>query len=127
MVNRRAAKTKVLDSINTTQLTSAGVFKELQLACRNNNPSATKDALIKWGDSLGFETPVTSLSGLADLLGEPLAAEILRLNSHLYANGQQAWSGDSLLRTVQQFKPESILAAKNPDSLLKPLYYAFDK
>ncbi len=124
---RRSNQNVVPSMVQPSLGNTSSSLKELQIACRSNKASYVKDALLLWGNSLGFSTTVTSLTKLAELVGEPLASEIKLLNAYLYSSAQNSWSGEPLLQALKQYKPDSETHKSKRITLLQPLYYAFDK
>lgn len=107
----------------------------LKMACKNNDPEATKQALLRWGHR-HFNQQFISLNQLTPYLNSAaLSAQIEQLNAALYANSSKAtsedndvssanknehWQGQTLWQQWQQYKPT--VTAKKVDSDLAPLY-----
>ena len=71
--------------------------RELDRACRANDPRAARAALLKWGRSVWPATPPRSLPALAARIEQPeLAAALAALDRALYSPGMTSWDGDRL-------------------------------
>jgi hypothetical protein len=69
-------------------------------AARSNNPQATRNALLKWGESVFPEVQIHSLSSLAQQLDGALATEVEKLNLSLYSIDPGEWSGTELAESI---------------------------
>ena len=69
-------------------------------AARSNDPQATRDALLKWGESVFPEVQIHSLSSLAQQLDGALATEVEKLNLSLYSIAPGEWSGAELAENI---------------------------
>jgi hypothetical protein len=92
--------------------------KALQQACREHNPTAAKDELVKWGRQ---QWQLSSLGKIATRCDPELQTEILNLNQVLYSQQQSGWQGDKLLFAFknQIRKPRS---KNDKQQILQPLY-----
>lgn len=98
---------------------SLSAERELKKACAVNDPLAARQALLSWGRAcFGVE----NLNALATKCAEPLAAELLQLNRHLYAAQSSAWAGDSLWRVFNEQGKISQKPQAVDESALEPLF-----
>ena len=72
----------------------------LQVA-RSDDPRATRQALLNWGQALWPASAVTDLEQLARRCGEPMAGELTTLSQALYGTSPGAWQGSALAEAVQ--------------------------
>ncbi len=103
---------------NSTELKIKDVVKVLKKACQEDDKSATKEALLAWGE---IKYNQHSLSSIANQCGAELKDEIEGLNQRLYASQSESWQGENLFKA---FIAEN--KAKDKDTVctdeLEPLY-----
>lgn len=88
----------------------------LKRACRQNNPSAAKAALLAMAALDG----IYNLADYATASTPQLAAAIATLNQHLYSQSATTWAGDQLL-LASKTRHKQIKSPKTSNSL-SPLY-----
>lgn len=116
----RHSKTKAaLDSHQSENQTKPDQQKSLKTACRNNDPQAAKQALLQWGK---HDFAADNLTMLARHCPEPLQAEILVLNQHLYSGAQTRWDGQPLLDAFTKAGKHVTTSAARRADVLPPLY-----
>ena len=94
----------LLDSLEAaTQFGKQRRRKVLQ-AARSNDPQATRNALLKWGESVFPEIQIHSLSSLAQQLDGALATEVEKLNLSLYSIAPAEWSGSELAESILKWR-----------------------
>ena len=94
----------LFDSLEAaTQFGNQRRRKVLQ-AARSNDPQATRNALLKWGDSVFPEVQIHSLSSLAQQLDGALATEVEKLNLTLYSIDPGEWSGSQLAESILKWR-----------------------
>ena len=95
---------------------------EIKLACRRNDASAAKQAVLRWAALRWPEDPPRTIAAAASRLGDAVAAELQRLDCVLYGRGQDPWIGDGLWNALAQ--ASRMPAAENtaPGSDLQPLH-----
>ena len=69
----------------------ARVRRDVLGACKANDPIGTKNALIAWGRVVFSDPQLTTLGELAQLVSEPLDAEIRLLDKTLYGRDHTKW------------------------------------
>lgn len=119
---RKTAPAKTVDAGDSgLQRESMAVDKTLKLACANNDRQAAKQALLQWGK---MQFNCSSLTTLATNCPEPLAKQILSLNSYLYSSQPQDWEGQALWQAFVDNKLRQAADKKAPvtDTALEPLY-----
>ena len=80
--------------------------KKVLLACRRNDPSALKEALLAWALKTWAETPCFNLGDLERLIGMcDLQKSINTLSQQLYQAQPQKWSGAEFWRSFIAYKP----------------------
>lgn len=72
------------------------IKRQLKKACMQNEAEAAKEALLSWGLARWPRRPV-SLGEVRKRVGEPLAAEIRKLNGVLYSRETSVWRNGSTL------------------------------
>ncbi len=97
---------------------SEGKLGELKKACRENNPTAARTALLSW--AVRQNPSLTTLSALAANASEPaLKQAINELDYSLYSTlGNTAWQGENLWQLVKNWK----IVEKPASNNLMPLY-----
>jgi hypothetical protein len=97
----------------------ANCFKAIKKACRDNNATVAKDALIQWGR---MEFNESSLGRIALKCDSQLKEEILGLNQYLYAQHTRDWNGQALADAINQYKSNSGKNRRDQEEVLQPLY-----
>jgi hypothetical protein len=97
---------------------SAGL-KKIKQACRNNDATASRQAIIEWAHAQGF-TQMASLQQVASLDdGAEFKQALQELDYTLYSpNGNSAWQGEYLWQLIRNIKVNK----GEPSSPLQPLY-----
>ncbi len=95
----------------------------LKRACRDDDASAARAALLAWAAETWPQDPPGSLVALAQRLADAgLAAELAELDRALYARDPQAWQGQSLWRQARRgLKRRPSAVPEKPDDL--PVLY----
>ncbi len=94
-------------------------IKSLKQACFANDPTAAKEALLKWGQ-LAFG--VSSLSGIKDHCEARLRDQIDVLMESLYAPNAKKWHGKALYQAFVESVARQKVQAAQESTDLKPLY-----
>lgn len=92
--------------------------KTLKTAGLHNNPQSAKHALLQWGKQ---RFAADNLTALANRCPEPLRAEILSLNRHLYSGSHDSWNGGPLWDAFSQTGTDAV-AGPQQDTELEPLF-----
>ncbi len=100
----------LLDSIEAATQFGKQRRRKVVQAARSNDPQATRNALLKWGESVFPEAQIHSLSSLAQQLDGALATEVQTLNLTLYSIDPGEWSGAQLAESILNWRE-----AKNQD------------
>ncbi len=90
-------------------------------AARSNDPQATRNALLKWGDSVFPEVQIHSLSSLAQQLDGELASEVEKLNLSLYSIDPEEWSGSLLAESILKWRESKNKDQDKQQEQLPPL------
>ena len=111
----------LLDSLEAvTQYGRLRSRKVIQ-AARSNDPQATRNALLKWGESVFPEVQIHSLSSLAQQLDGALATEVEKLNLSLYSIAPGEWSGAQLAESILKWREHKNLGQEMQQEQLPPL------
>lgn len=107
------------DKHNTEQ----AALKQVALACRQNDPDATRHALLAWARIHWPDDPPLSLGALANQLQDPvLQTQLGKLDKILYTGNAANWQADQLLTALNtRLRQTQTRQAKN-DSALEPLH-----
>ena len=103
-------------------------FRDLQKACRRDDPQAARQALITWYSRLQPGPGIMNLDAIASHADHPeLADQLTELNARLYGNGTTGddWSGKELLRLTAAITKDAQAESKRADAghdALAPLY-----
>lgn len=109
------AEEKTLDK---KQVRIKDTVKALKKACAGNNPQATKQALLQWGQ---IQFGATSLAAITPFCEARLRDEINLLNEYLYSAEKSSWQGKRLFQTFAENNARQQI--KQPkDDVLEPLY-----
>lgn len=102
----------------------SGALKTLRQACNNNDPVATKDALLQWGRVYLPHHSVTSLADIATVTNDEIAAEIKSLSECLYRQHPENWQGQVIWHLIDHFiKDRNKDKSRGVDNhALAPLY-----
>ncbi len=115
------ARKPLLDSLEAaTQFGKPRRRKVLQ-AARSNDPQATRNALLKWGESVFPEVQIHSLSSLAQQLDGELATEVEKLNLSLYSIAPGEWSGSELAESILKWRESKNQDQNKQSEQLPPL------
>ena len=95
-------------------------LQSLWQATTQNDPQASRHALLAWSRCRWPDAPRHDLERLAEICGEPLAAELARLGRVLYGDAEGQWQGRELAEGVRKWLQEQPPAA-GPEGL-PPLY-----
>jgi hypothetical protein len=95
-------------------------LQSLWQATTQNDPHATRHALLAWSRCRWPDAPRHDLERLAEICGEPLAAELARLGQVLYGDAEGQWQGRGLAEGMRQWLKEQPSAAAQAG--LPPLY-----
>ena len=95
----------------------------LQKACKNKDPVAAKDALLRWGAFLFADKPPLSLSDLAEKVGSvDFSKAVFALNASLYGGKRDDWDADALWRVFKKVKTPKKQKSAGKDETVAPLY-----
>ncbi len=97
------------------------IEKNLELTCEQGDPQDVKTALLKWAAARFPEQTITSLSDLAEKLGEPASSQIKALNQVLYSPSAANWKGKILWEAIQNVSKQQPGKQVEEESLA-PLY-----
>ena len=89
--SRRGTRTPATPIDDTPSPALSRARRDVLGACKANDPSGAKAALIAWGRGAYNEPRLMSLGELINLVAEPLAAEIRRLDEYLYGQNRSSW------------------------------------
>lgn len=70
-------------------------------AARSDDPRATRQAVLNWGQALRPGAPFAGLEQLARHCGEPMASELAALSQALYGASPGPWQGAALAAAVE--------------------------
>jgi len=77
--------------------------QRLQRACRENNASATRRALIEWGRLHWNDAHISGLHHIERRIGSPdLVSELARLDAAIFAERAEAWRGERLWELLEK-------------------------
>ena len=80
-------------------------FRQLLSACKANDPTAARRALIDWGKARFTENTVLSLAQLGETVGDSaLDRELEILDTALYSPGAAHWEGKQLADIVSRLR-----------------------
>ncbi len=94
-------------------------YRQLLGIARGNDPAATRQALVSWGQSR-WPGQIRHLEQMAGRLDGPLQAEIGRLSRALYSKAPGDWQGDDLVRELKRWRGQEGAGERQGD--LPPLY-----
>ena len=101
---------------------SRRLLRRAREACRANDPSETRKALLEWAAvRLGPEAP-RSLGMLAAKLPAGIGAELERLEASLYGPERGPWEGKALAEALVRIDSVARSAEERVDDPLLPLY-----
>lgn len=89
-------------------------------ATTQNDPQATRQALLAWSRCRWPDAERHDLERLAEICGEPLAAELALLGRVLYADAEGSWQGRGVAEGVRQWLKKQPQSAEKEG--LPPLY-----
>lgn len=89
------------DGSTQKQMSLNRAAKALKQACKNNDASAVREALLYWASALDISTPIKNLNQLGNYFGEPLKTQIDSMNQSLYGTSGGDWQGDTLYEICQ--------------------------
>ncbi len=93
------------------------ILAELKDACQENDCTATRTALLAWGQTLWPTTPPKGLSEFALHFDEITAKHILALNQALYGKGKNSWDGTTLWNAIKDYKANYQMNKDNAQKL----------
>ncbi|NND69498.1 MAG: protein BatD [Halioglobus sp.] len=98
------------------------LFKALLTACAENDALRTRDACIRWSNSLEHGLLITTLEAAADYFeDEDFRAELQRLDASLYGTAQADWNGARLAECAKSVRTSKKSAGeRNKDLQLYP-------
>jgi len=102
--------------------TNRRLLRQLRAASARNDADEVHRLLILWAELRFPESPPQSLGVLAEKLPEAVAAEILRLESHLYGRERERWNGQALRELLAQIDSVSRPGTDRDSDALRPLY-----
>lgn len=103
------------------KLSSRKYLRQLHHACKDNNPAATRQALLQWANSMWPDKQVNSLDAIKALCDEDFTKQLEELNSCLYGNKTGTWDGKAFLNSFESQKFETNQTVR-VNSKLEPLY-----
>ncbi|MFK8068733.1 MAG: BatD family protein [Gammaproteobacteria bacterium] len=92
-----------LNRLKNMEASPRSILRVLREAVRSNDPAATKDAVLKWAESIWEESTPKSLADLASLCEQPLSDQLMLLSSHIYGGDEKNWDGEQLLIAIENF------------------------
>ena len=96
--------------------------KKIKLGCMRNSPSEAKDALLRWAAIHWHPKPPTNLDTIGLLTGDPLQAELKKLNQSLYGRHTETWNGSELWQAFRHYLTALRTPAESAEDGLEPLY-----
>jgi hypothetical protein len=114
----RAKQPKVAAEIKHKPLSLNAAVKAVKAACLKNDPVAARKALLKWGE---IKYGATRFEQLKTFLNPSLQAELSLLNQSLYSAGCSGWSGEKLMKLVQEASDKRE-TGEGKGGQLEPLY-----
>lgn len=87
--------------VDNTSLKQA--LTRLKQSCEKSDATASKDALLLWGNALFNDGSVHSIADISDKVDEELAKHINTLNSYLYRNNSDQWKSNELFELCVKF------------------------
>jgi hypothetical protein len=101
------------------QLSSSAQLKHIKQACRANDATAARQAIIEWAQTQGFTQTVTLEQVATINNSKELKQALQELDYTLYSpHGNSAWQGEYLWQLIRNIKPNK----DNTSSPLQPLY-----
>ncbi|MDX1519106.1 MAG: hypothetical protein R3318_03210, partial [Gammaproteobacteria bacterium] len=79
----------------TGKSSATRLFRQVEAACRNNDPRACKQALLDWASAYWPENPPRNPGEISARLDHRLRKEVNELNDALYSPGRTEWDGNS--------------------------------
>ncbi|MEA3303363.1 MAG: BatD family protein [Pseudomonadota bacterium] len=98
-----------------------GRRRKVVQAARSNDPQATRNALLKWGESVFPGVQIHSLSSLVQQLDGELAGEVEKLNLTLYSIDPGEWSGALLAEGILKWRESKNQDQDRQQEQLPPL------
>jgi hypothetical protein len=100
---RRARPSKEI--VETNNISEKTAFKQILATSMTGNAMELRAAVIHWAASLYPDPPPVSLEQVAALFkDEELGLELKLLDSKLYGQGQDNWSGDRLTNCIRRLR-----------------------
>jgi hypothetical protein len=96
--------------------------KRIKQGCARNSPSESKDALLQWATIHWHPNPPTNLDTIGLLTGDPLQAEINKLNQSLYGRHTETWNGSQLWQAFRRYSTALRTFPESAEDGLEPLY-----
>ena len=120
-LSRRTHKQRAL--VNTKKQSTRQALKDIKRACTRNNPSAVKDALLRWSEAQWPQHPPKSLGMLVERCTPELQEELEKLNQSLYSQTSATWQGSEFWTAFERHGPRQATAkSESKMSKLEPLY-----
>ena len=98
------------------------VLSNLKSACKQDNPTAVRDALIEWAEAYWPHNPPHSLEEIASRLPDEPAQHIMQLSSSLYSAQTSGWDGNAIYRSISQLPVKKHETKTKSNDVLEPLY-----
>jgi hypothetical protein len=104
--------------------TPGASLARVEQACRANDATGARQALLAWGQARWPDDPPRRLGTLAQRLGDPAEPVLAELDQRLYANGTHVWDGAAAWERLSPMLARHAQARKTTarDSPLPPLY-----
>lgn len=116
----RKRQTTTASTADSKALSSKHAERELDRACRSDNATAARQALLNWARASGTESTALSLGALAQRFDGPLTEQIHLLERQLYGRAPSTWRGGALWAAWTS-RPRSSNARGKPDEVLPAL------
>jgi hypothetical protein len=97
-------------------------ISELERACRANDPSVARQALMAWSSVRWPDLAGVGLEAMRRHCGEELWGEIERLNRAVYGRGAAEWRGEKLWKAFRNLSTSETKHTSRETVELEPLY-----
>ncbi len=121
-MKKKNNKSNKLQTKQQTKTNKRMTLKTLKQACKNNNASEAKQAILIWAKEHWQTGALNSLGEISRHCAEPLQIEIQRLNQFLYGETREKWQGMKLWNMFKQYKPRKINKKPSYEDGLESLY-----
>lgn len=106
-----------------TRITEQACLKQLALACRLNDPDATRHALLEWAKIHWPDNPPLSLGALANRLQDPvMQRQLSELDKALYTGNVTNWQAGQLLTALNACLRQPHTTNATHARVLEPLH-----